>query len=853
MASTVTTPSPGAAEADTDTPGSTARLQTRPCPANQVSVQPPTSQTRTGTCTSTLVTAVTRSSCPRARWRGGRRIEGPVVLGVAPGHVLADLAPRPGPEAREVRRSPGPAGRRGTGGARPAAPAPAPPPGGRWCRTGPGPAPRSRAARPCSRPERRARSPRPPGWARGGRARPPGGGRRGPAGCARGRSARGRLGRSRRPAGAPASRRATSSRASSVTSGQSPPSARRAKPMRACSARSTSRHRSTVEPGRRGPGRRGRRSSPRPALGPSVAGREDDARRGGARMRCRRSSRAASHPSVTTSSMALPAAAVDVGLVEPGRHADAEVVVAGAGRPAGRGASRSATTRNASPVERVARREAPPPRRCAAGSGRRHGPGPGGRGRRGRAPARTRRGRRRTGAGPSALSRRRSSPARRRTSCTVLRSAAGWLDRGSTISRTRSATLAGSSSGRPRRTSRSSSSAASAQATPPRPRSVAARTMCARRGWTGSSAIARPVVVTRWSASRAPSSTSRSRASASARAGGGSRNARSLGRRAPHRQLERQPGQVDRLDLGRRERPPVGVLARRTTGGRRRPARCARPARLAGRPTLASSARCASRVSPLRGVVAGAAHLSAVDHDRHAVHGEAGLGDVGGEHDPSTSGRRRGQRQVLLGERERTEERAHVDVGGHRPFQRRRPPGGCRRRRRGTRARRRRRSAAPASTAADTASAGRSRGSGGRHRMSTGCDRPSLATTGAGDLGATEQRRDPVGVERGRHGQHAELGPQHRPGVERQRQREVGLEVPLVDLVEDHEPDAGEGRVVLEAAGEDPLGHHLDPAVPADLRARRGCGSRRFRRPPRRAARPCGGRRPGPRAAAVRA
>ena len=33
------------------------------------------------------------------------------------------------------------------------------------------------------------------------------------------------------------------------------------------------------------------------------------------------------------------------------------------------------------------------------------------------------------------------------------------------------------------------------------------------------------------------------------------------GRRAPQRQLQGEPGQVDRLDLGRRERPPVGVLA----------------------------------------------------------------------------------------------------------------------------------------------------------------------------------------------------------------------------------------------------------------------------------------------------
>src|SRR4051812_41634815 len=53
-ASTTTNPTPGAAVASTDTPGPTARLHTCPCRANQVSVQPPTSQTRTGTRTVTL-------------------------------------------------------------------------------------------------------------------------------------------------------------------------------------------------------------------------------------------------------------------------------------------------------------------------------------------------------------------------------------------------------------------------------------------------------------------------------------------------------------------------------------------------------------------------------------------------------------------------------------------------------------------------------------------------------------------------------------------------------------------------------------------------------------------------------
>jgi hypothetical protein len=67
-ASTTTRPSPGVAVASTDTPGSTARLHTRPCPANQVSVQPPTSQTRTGTST------VTRRDTPAVSQPVGTKV-----------------------------------------------------------------------------------------------------------------------------------------------------------------------------------------------------------------------------------------------------------------------------------------------------------------------------------------------------------------------------------------------------------------------------------------------------------------------------------------------------------------------------------------------------------------------------------------------------------------------------------------------------------------------------------------------------------------------------------------------------------------------------------------------------------
>ena len=47
--------------------------------------------------------------------------------------------------------------------------------------------------------------------------------------------------------------------------------------------------------------------------------------------------------------------------------------------------------------------------------------------------------------------------------------------------------------------------------------------------------------------------------------------------------------------------------------------------------------------------------------------------------------------------------------------------------------------------------------------------------------------------------------------VEGQRQAQVGLEIPLVELVEDDHRRAGQGRVSLQPPGEDAFGDDLDP------------------------------------------
>ncbi len=87
-----------------------------------------------------------------------------------------------------------------------------------------------------------------------------------------------------------------------------------------------------------------------------------------------------------------------------------------------------------------------------------------------------------------------------------------------------------------------------------------------------------------------------------------------------------------------------------------------------------------------------------------------------------------------------------------------------------------------------------------------GARRPSVA----------EQPGELRRVGRRRHRQDAQVGTQRRGDVERQGEAEVGGEVALVDLVEDHRGDAGQLGIVLQPAGQHALGEHLDPRRRAD-------------------------------------
>src|SRR5690606_39919782 len=53
--------------------------------------------------------------------------------------------------------------------------------------------------------------------------------------------------------------------------------------------------------------------------------------------------------------------------------------------------------------------------------------------------------------------------------------------------------------------------------------------------------------------------------------------------------------------------------------------------------------------------------------------------------------------------------------------------------------------------------------------------------------------------------------------IEGKRQRQIGIQAALVEFIEDHQPDALQRRVVLQAAGKNALGDHLDARTRTDL------------------------------------
>jgi hypothetical protein len=86
------------------------------------------------------------------------------------------------------------------------------------------------------------------------------------------------------------------------------------------------------------------------------------------------------------------------------------------------------------------------------------------------------------------------------------------------------------------------------------------------------------------------------------------------------------------------------------------------------------------------------------------------------------------------------------------------------------------------------------------------------------DRRAAEQCRDRPTIERRGHDEDSEVVAQDGPRLQRQRESDIGVEIPLVELIEDHEADAVERRIVLQHPSEHAFGHDLDARPRPDAR-----------------------------------
>ncbi len=210
---------------------------------------------------------------------------------------------------------------------------------------------------------------------------------------------------------------------------------------------------------------------------------------------------------------------------------------------------------------------------------------------------------------------------------------------------------------------------------------------------------------------------------------------------------------------------------------------------------------------PGTGVEARRAGEPAVDDDADTLDRQRRLGDVRRQHDAAAAGRRRGQRHVLLLQRQRAGQGAHVDVraddgaqligGAHDladPRQEHEDIAGV-----------------AAQGQHDRCRGGPLEAVSALAGQPTHFDRMRAALAGDDGRGTVDadQRGKPGRVGCGRHRHDAQVGPQ-RCRLERERQAEIGRQVAFVDLVEDDDRHAGEFWIVLQATREHALREHLD-------------------------------------------
>ena len=314
------------------------------------------------------------------------------------------------------------------------------------------------------------------------------------------------------------------------------------------------------------------------------------------------------------------------------------------------------------------------------------------------------------------------------------------------------------------------------------------------------------------SASMAPSRRRRRCARSTASAGGGSSQRRSSGiGGAPGGQLQGEGGEVGVFDLRRRVAVEVVVRALGPEA----------VARAGGHTARAALALVGGGLRDLDGfeaghaaggVEAGRAAEAAVHHHADALDGETRLGDVGRDHHLAPPLGAGFDGPVLLLGREIAEEGVEVHVVRHIVLQAR-------------------------LRAADLARAGEEdehiavrfaqgrlhlRRHGGLDAVLDGLvpvvhvDRVAAALTF--DERRVQQFGDGTGVERGAHHEDAQGGPQHLAGLKGEGEAEVGLQVALVKLVEQHGPDALQGGIVLQHAREDAFRDDCNPGLVAHLR-----------------------------------
>ena len=214
-----------------------------------------------------------------------------------------------------------------------------------------------------------------------------------------------------------------------------------------------------------------------------------------------------------------------------------------------------------------------------------------------------------------------------------------------------------------------------------------------------------------------------------------------------------------------------------------------------------------SRVEARRALEAG------VDHRLDSFDGERGFGDGGGEHDLAAARVGLADRLVLVGKGERTIKRAHVSVGGEIDF---------------AEGLHRAADFAFAREEHEQASLHLAEGAGdGFHRVVDQAEAGGALEMGdvyrkhaAGGLDegrVAEMRTQRFGIERCRHHEDLEVGPETPLHIEGEGKAEVAIEAALMEFVEDDEAGVGKFRVLLQAAGEDAFGDDLDPGAGRDL------------------------------------